>query len=37
VRNHGWYELKTVVVVVVANLLGVATYKIRKRSKEGTK
>ena len=36
VRNHGWYELKTVVVVVGANLLGLATYKIRKRSKEVT-
>lgn len=33
VRNNGWYELKTIVVVVGANLLGVLTYRIRKRAR----
>lgn len=36
VRNNGWYELKTIVVIVGMNLLGVITYRIRKRSKETT-
>jgi amino acid transporter len=33
VRNNGWYELKTILVVVGANLLGVLTYWMRKRAR----
>jgi amino acid transporter len=34
VRNNGWYELKMIGVVVGLNLMGVLTYRIRKRARE---
>jgi len=34
VRNDGWYELKMILGVAGANLLGVMTYRIRKRARE---
>jgi len=32
-RSNRWYELKMIGVVIGANLLGILTYRIRKRAK----